>query len=416
MRAGADAAQVTATHRNYFEIDFSERDVDLLRSVSNSSASITIFRGGKRGSATVNGSKPEDIEAVLSSAQTAADAGIEDAVNDIAGSPSLPKGDYGHKAPQRDAIHDRCGRTVYTRASRALSGRPHSQLDLFFHRSEKSFANSRGVRQSERRGYYQLAALFGAKEGRRATSFNYSVASCFDPFENFLAAGSVQRLLGETLQSFEPRSVPGKFIGDVIITPDCLQSLMETIAGALSGWALFAGTTPYKDRKGEQIASGKFSLLNRPRSPGFPEGTGFDEFGIPAQDLDVVKDGVLNEFLVGFLTSRKLNVPQTAGAWNFIIPPGDTPIGEIIAKTRRGIVFSRFSGGDPNSNLDFSAVAKNSFYVEDGEIKYALGETMVSGNFQELLKQIHTISQESVNFGDSSYPFMAASGVTISSR
>ncbi len=191
---------------------------------------------------------------------------------------------------------------------------------------------------------------------------------------------------------------------------------MGSIANALSGSALFAGTTPYKGRKGEQIASEKFSLLNRPRSPEFPGGADFDGFGIPTKDLDVVKDGVLNEFLIGFFMARKLDVPQTAGAWNFLVPPGDTPIDEIVAKTRRGIVFSRFSGGRPNSNLDFSGVAKNSFYVEDGEVKHALGESMVSGNFQELLKQIHSVSRECVNFGGSSYPFIAASGVKISSR
>ena len=41
---------------------------------------------------------------------------------------------------------------------------------------------------------------------------------------------------------------------------------------------------------------------------------------------------------------------------------------------------------------------------------------MVSGNFQELLKHVHAVSRENVNFGGSSYPFIAASGVTISSR
>ena len=28
--------------------------------------------------------------------------------------------------------------------------------------------------------------------------------------------------------------------------------------------------------------------------------------------------------------ARKLGVPQTAGAWNFIVPPGDAPIDEIV--------------------------------------------------------------------------------------
>jgi hypothetical protein len=52
--------------------------------------------------------------------------------------------------------------------------------------------------------------------------------------------GSVERLLDETVQSLDRQLVPEKFLGDAIITPDCLASLISTLAGALSGPALFA--------------------------------------------------------------------------------------------------------------------------------------------------------------------------------
>ena len=363
----------------------------------------------------MNGCNADDIETALAAAQTAADAGIKDPANGIADAPLLPKGEYGHKEPQRDAMIASAEGFIQELSQRYPAIRTRNSI-YSFSDFERSFANSLGVRQSERRGRYGFGAGFCGKDGRRTTSVNYSGAASFEPFERLLGVGTVRRLIEETLRSFERKPVPGKFVGDVIITPDCLRSLMGSITNALSGSALFAGTTPYKGRKGEQIASEKFSLLNRPRSPEFPGGADFDGFGIPTKDLDVVKDGVLNEFLIGFFMARKLGVPQTAGAWNFLVPPGDTPIDEIVAKTRRGVVFSRFSGGRPNSNLDFSGVAKNSFYVEDGEVKHALGETMVSGNFQALLKQIHAVSRECVNFGGCCYPYVAASGVTISSR
>ena len=258
--------------------------------------------------------------------------------------------------------------------------------------------------------------MFSAKDGPRVTSFNYSGGASYEPFERLLAVGTVERLLDETLQSFGARPVPEKFVGDVIITPDCLRHLTYTIAAVLNGYALMAGTTPYKGRRGETIASPRFSLLNRPRASDFPEGTDFDGYGIPTRDLDVVKDGVLNDFLIDFYISRKLNLAQTAGAWNFVIPGGDRSIADIIAGTRRGIILSRFSGGQPNNNLDFSGIAKNSFYIEDGKIRHALSETMVNGNFQELLKSITDVSRETVNFGDHVYPYLAASGVTISAK
>ena len=88
----------------------------------------------------------------------------------------------------------------------------------------------------------------------------------------------------------------------------------------------------------------------------------------------------------------------------------------MIASTERGIVLGRFSGGMPNQKLDFSGVAKNSFYVEDGHVRYPIHETMIAGNFADLLKSIRAVGSESVNYGGHAFPALAAGGVTISSK
>ncbi len=70
----------------------------------------------------------------------------------------------------------------------------------------------------------------------------------------------------------------------------------------------------------------------------------------------------------------------------------------------------------PSANGDFSGVAKNSYYIEDGEIKYPVSEVMVSGNLTELFQNIIEISKERINFGTSIYPYIHTSGVTISGK
>jgi PmbA protein len=272
------------------------------------------------------------------------------------------------------------------------------------------------VVQRQRRGWYQLTAMFSGKDGARATSFNYSGAAAYTPFARLLAVGTVGRLIEETLRSFDAKPVPGKFVGDVILTPDCLYHLVFALARSLSGYELLSGTSPYREKRGAAIASPLFSLLNRPASDDFPEGADFDGFGVPTRDLDVIVDGRLDDFLIDFYIAKKLGLPHNAGTWNFVVPPGERPLDDIVAGTRRGIVLSRFSGGNPNSNLDLSGVAKNSFYIENGTVRHALTETMVSGNLRELLRNIHAVSRETVNFGDHSYPFLAASGITISAK
>jgi PmbA protein len=412
---GADAVQVSHSATEHFEIEFESRAVTLVRSTSDESVALTLFRDGKRGAASINGRDPEAIEGALTEALTAADAGVPDPANGVADAPSQPASVHGDGAADRKAMLDAVLACVGELAARYPKIRA-KNATYSFDIAETCFANSRGVVQRERRSSYSVGVPFIAKDGTRTSSFNWAGASSFDPYAALLDAGAVRRLIEDALRSLEPRPVPEKFVGDVIMTPECLSGFANTLAGALGGYQLMAGTTPYKDRKGERIADPRFSLLNRPRAPEFPGGGTFDGFGIPTRDLDVVRDGVLEDFLVDFYISRKLGLAHTAGPWNFVVPSGDRAIDDVIAGTQRGILLCRLSGGIPTANLDFTGVAKNSFYVEDGAIRYPLIETMIAGNLQDLLKQIHAISRESVNFGGGRFPYLAAGGVTISSK
>lgn len=415
VKAGADEAQVTYTNSEKFEVNFETHDISLVRSTMNASTSLTAFRDGKKGSASFNDEADEEIAAAIRTALEGADAGMADDANEVASAQALSPSAHGPAEPDREAMLD----TVLAYLDQMRTAYPKILSDnsiYAFTIRVQSFANSAGVTQQERRGSYGFGAMFSAKDGEKATSFNYTGVESFAPIADLLAAGTVRQLLDETMQSLDPRPVPEKFVGDVIFTPDSMGALVGVLAGALDGYTLMADTTPYKGRQGEQIAGSQFNLLNRPASKDFPGGANFDGYGVPTSDLDVITDGVLNEFLIDFYISKKLGMPLTAGMTNFVVPSGSTPIEDIIKETQRGIILSRFSGGRPNQNLDFSGVAKNSFFIEDGEIKYALIETMVAGNMQDLVQNIRAISCESVNFGDCQYPYLAASGVTISSE
>ncbi len=57
---------------------------------------------------------------------------------------------------------------------------------------------------------------------------------------------------------------------------------------------------------------------------------------------------------------------------------------------------SLFGTGMPGANGELSGVAKNSFYVENGEVKGAVIETMISLNLFDLCNNITAISKERV--------------------
>jgi len=412
---GADEAQVEYVQTRRFELDADTNDINLIRTTDDEITSLTVFRDGRKGTGTLNGHDPAALEQTVRTAVDAAESGISDSANQIAKARCQTPQSHG----PNEANHDDMVATLreYLRVIRDQYPAILTRHAVYaFNDTTRSFANTAELTQQERRASYIFGTMFGAKEGERSASFNYTGVSAYQPFEDLLAVGSVRRLMEETLRSFEARPIPEKFVGDIIVTPDCVSSLMGSVATALSGYALLAETTPFMGRSGEQIAHPTLSLLNQPRSEHFPDGADFDGAGVPTQDTALIEDGVLRDFLIDFYVSKKLARAQTGGRQNLLIPSGDTPVADIISATPRGIVLSRFSGGQPNNNLDFSGVAKNSFYVEDGRIQFPLVETMVSGNLQNLLLDIKGLSRESINFGGHQYPFLAAGGVTISGK
>ena len=412
-RAGADAAQAAHVDTEQFELDADTGGVNLVATKHGDSTTLTVFRDERRGAAELTGRDEAAVDAAIRNALDTADAARPDPANAVAEVRSAPPSRHGPEQADRNgmlaAVRDYLDgvrvRFPLLRVRHAI---------YTFEDRRRSFANTAGAHRQERRGIHRFGTMFGAKDGTRSTSFNYAGASAWEPFQRLVEAGAVESLIADTMRSFDPRPVPEKFIGDVILTPSCTASIAGTLARALDGYALMGGLTPYAGREGQTIASPAFSLLNRPADARFPDGADFDDCGVATRNVDVIRNGTLETFLVDFFCSRKLGRRQNAGRRTLVIPPGERGIDDLIRETERGIVLARFSGGVPNHKLDFSGVAKNSFYVEDGEIRYPLIETMASGNFQDLLMNIRGVSSESTDFGGGAFPYLAASGVTIS--
>jgi len=86
----------------------------------------------------------------------------------------------------------------------------------------------------------------------------------------------------------------------------------------------------------------------------------------------------------------------------------------MIKNIDKGILLCRFSGGYPSDSGEFSGVAKNSYYIENGQIKHPVIETMISGNISDMFLNISDISNENINFGDVILPWITFNGITIS--
>lgn len=411
---GADEAQVTHVYSELFEITYDKTDVSMVRTTVDDQVSITVFVGGAKGQASLTGRSPDLVEQGVREAIAAARVGIGDPANGVADGPSTDLRERGDTEPDKDTMldtvvrHQELMRTEYPSIVMRDS-------TYQFRNTWRSFSNSTGRRHQERRSSYAGTSIFAAREGEKATSFNYTFASSPAPFAELIECATLRDLLDGTLRSLDPRPIPATFVGDIIFTPDSLGTLLEPVLQALGGYTLMRGTSPFQDSVGSAIADRRLTVASRPCSADFLAPS-FDGDGIPSEDLPVITEGVLDHHLIDWYASRKLGRPMTAGATAFDVAAGDSSFEEIIASTERGIVLGRFSGGMPNPKLDFSGVAKNSFYVEDGQIRHATQETMVAGNLADLLRSIRLVGDTTVNYGGHRFPAVATTGATISTK
>jgi PmbA protein len=101
---------------------------------------------------------------------------------------------------------------------------------------------------------------------------------------------------------------------------------------------------------------------------------------------------------------------------DFVIKAGKTPLEQMIASVKKGLIVGGFSGGQPGANGEFSGVAKNSFYVEDGKIKGAVSEIMINGNLADALMNIRALSSEVLADGSMVAPYALIDGIVVSGK
>jgi PmbA protein len=102
---------------------------------------------------------------------------------------------------------------------------------------------------------------------------------------------------------------------------------------------------------------------------------------------------------------------------NLAVRAGRKKLDDIIADVDKGIIVRRFSGNVRPDSGEFSGIAKQASYIEKGEIKHSLKETMISGNAFQTLKNVIEIGGEARPTTSQSYlPPILVDNVDVVSR
>lgn len=415
VKDGAEKAQVIFVTSKKQELNVESGEISLLRTTFNTDMRMTAIKDQQRGIINLNKIGKSEIKKAAKTALNLAEASEKDSAYDISEKQPPCTFDNAIKEPDLDAMYYRMAEFL-KEAGQLYPRIVFENLYLDFTRRTEYFLNSNNVDFTASDGIYNFTAMFTAKEGKKSSSFNYSCVATLDLSKKLLSLGLLNTLLQQSSEQIETRPVPEKFVGDVVITPNCLEGLIDGVVDSwLKDYALISGTSIYKDKIGKQIADTGFTLRSMPVSKQIANGYFITQDGYKAENLAIIDRGILKTFLLSLYGSKKTGKPMAPNSGGcYVIDPGDKSLDELIGNTKQGVLLARFSGGQPNDNGDFSAVAKNSYYIENGKVKYPIRETMISGNIAQMLMNIKGISKERVDFGNRVSPWVSCSGLTIS--
>lgn len=365
--------------------------------------SVTVYIGQKRGNASTSDFSPQAVRDTVSAAlsiarYTAADdcAGLAD--TDLLASefPDLELY-FPWDLPVEQAIQlaQTCEAAAFAVDKRITNSEGGS---VSLSESQFVYANSLGFMGGYPTSRHSIScAVIAGRDANMQRDYWYSVARNSADLDQADSVGkkagsrSVARLGAKKIATCE---VP------VLFEAPIASSLIGHFVGAISGGSLYRKSSFLMDSVGKQVFAPDIQIQEKPHLKKGLASSAFDDEGVTTVDRKVVENGVVQGYFLGSYSARKLGLRTTGNAGgnhNLILDNGaPVPFSELLKRMGKGLLVTELLGQGVNSVTgDYSRGAAG-YWVEGGEIQYAVEEITIAGNLKDMLPGICAIGNDTL--------------------
>jgi len=414
LKAGFEKTQCDLIATEKKEIYIENGKVSLLRTIFDFKLQLMGIKEDKRGVISINKLDDVSIKKAVEDLLEMANASQPDPDNDIAPKEKTLSLSKGPETGDTGLMYDRLKAFLHYQEKHY----PNTMIEeggLEHNLTKHYYSNSNGSRLFSQIGKYDFHFTCTSKKGAQTSSFDYTGFSAGDLSRELIECSNVDLILRNSSNSICTQPFPEKIVGDIIVTPMSVSDVLYFVDRSIEEHSLISGTSIYKEKLNQSIASPLLTIHSLPMDNKLIGGYHFTPDGFAAENSTYIDKGVLKNFMLGLIASNKTDKPLSRNrGGSIVVEPGSTSLKDMIKSVDKGILLGRFSGGEPSENGDFSGVAKNSFLIEDGKVKHALSETMISGNFANLINEIKSISKEQIDYGSDIIPWIQVGNITIS--
>ncbi len=185
--------------------------------------------------------------------------------------------------------------------------------------------------------------------------------------------------------------------GGVIFHEACGHSLEATAVA--KNQSVFCG------KLGERIASEKVTAIDDGTIPNAWGSQNVDDEGNPQQKRVLIKDGILQSYMVDTLNGRRMNMASTGSSRrqsykfeptsrmsNTFLAAGTDSLEDMLDGVEKGLYAKKMGGGSVNPQTgEFNFAVQEGYLIENGKITDPVKGASLIGNGKEILMHIDMV-------------------------
>lgn len=399
-KGGASASEVNVSEGFGLTASVRRGEVDTLEYNRDKDLSVTVYLGQRSGNASTSDFSPTALAATVEAALAIARFTAEDPCAGLADRDRLAT-----EFPDLELHH-----AWPLNADEAVELARQTEAAAFA--ADGRITNSEGASVSCQEGHFIFATSDGFLGGYASSRHSISCAVIAGEGEGMQREGwydcrrapqdldspesigreAARRALGRLgARKIATCRAPVLFIAPVALT------LMGNFAYAISGGALYRKASFLLDSIGQSIFPAHVQIVDDPTLLRGLGSSAFDNEGVATQRRELVRDGVLQGYLLSSYSARKLGMESTGnagGSHNLLVSGGGGTLAQMARRMGRGLVVTELLGSGVNYVTgDYSRGAAG-FWVEDGELAWPVEEVTIAGNLRDMFHNIVAIGDD----------------------
>ena len=254
-----------------------------------------------------------------------------------------------------------------------------------------------------------MASVFASRgDNKERESISYGKSSGYELLDDIDIEKEIKNITNIAIKKLDAKNFKGGEM-PVVLCPGFGAVIFHEACGhGLEATSVAPHLSVFSDDYGKVIASDNVTFIDDATIEDSWGSFNIDDEGNEPHKNILIKDGVLNSYLIDSFNSKQMNMESngcgrrenyryatTSRMSNTYLAPGKDKIDDMIKSIKYGVYCESMSGGSVNpSTGDFNFSVETARLIENGELTDYLKGVALIGNSKEILKNVEMVSDD----------------------